>query len=182
VARGTTTIAQVGQPGQQVVVYDVVLTNGVESSRTEASRTETIPALPTVRHVGTKIAAKVAVTPPPVVAAAAAGGPAAPPPPPTPPPAGGTTEHVGNQVFFHDFEYGVNWDALAKCESTNNPRAINPSGKYTGLFQFDDRTWQGVGGSGRSFDAPPEEQLMRAKLLYLARGLQPWACGWAGRT
>ena len=67
-------------------------------------------------------------------------------PAPAPAPAGGSIEHVGNQVFFHDLEYGVNWDGLARCESTNNPRAVNPSGKYTGLFQFDDRTWHSVGG------------------------------------
>ena len=27
----------------------------------------------------------------------------------------------GNQVFFNDTEFGVNWDGLAFCESTHNP-------------------------------------------------------------
>jgi uncharacterized protein YabE (DUF348 family) len=174
-AAGTTKVTQTGQPGQQVVVYDVVLTNGVESSRTELSRTDTVQALPTVTHVGTKVAPPVVATPPatpvtPTVPTSTAT---------IPPPVTGNTEYVGGKVYFHDFEYGVNWDGLAKCESGNNPRAVNPSGKYTGMFQFDDRTWQGVGGSGRAYDAPAEEQLMRAKQLYLSRGLQPWACAWA---
>ncbi len=196
---GVVKMTQTGQPGAQVVVYDVRMTNGVESSRTEVSRTDTAAALPTITHVGTKAVAPVAVTPPPAVKPPTAATPPpavdAPPPamdnpppaadnpPPAAdaPPAGGNTEYVGGKVYFHDFEYGVNWDGLAKCESGNNPRAINPSGKYTGLFQFDDRTWHGVGGSGRSYDAPAEEQLSRAKQLFLARGLQPWACAWAGR-
>lgn len=179
-AQGKTKVTQQGQAGEAVVVYDVVTTNGVESSRTEVSRTVTVAALPTITAIGTKV---VAATP------AAGSGSTTPADttgagstdPVTPPPAsgGGGVEWVGNQVFFNDFEYGVNWDGLAKCESTNNPRAINPSGKYTGLFQFDDRTWASVGGSGRAYDASPEEQLMRAKLLYLSRGLQPWACAWA---
>ena len=30
---------------------------------------------------------------------------------------------------------GLNWAALAKCESGGNPRAVNPAGYY-GLYQF----------------------------------------------
>ena len=88
----------------------------------------------------------------------------------------------GSRVFFHDTEFGVNWDGLAYCESTNNPNAVNnPSGFLStyGLFQFDLPTWQSVGGSGNPGDASPEEQLVRAKLLYQSRGLEPWLCGYA---
>ena len=88
----------------------------------------------------------------------------------------------GGRVFFHDTEFGVNWDGLAYCESTNNPHAVNnPSGYLStyGLFQFDLPTWQSVGGSGNPGDASPEEQLARAKLLYQSRGLEPWLCGYA---
>jgi uncharacterized protein YabE (DUF348 family) len=88
----------------------------------------------------------------------------------------------GSRVFFHDTEFGVNWDGLAYCESTNNPHAVNnPSGFLStyGLFQFDLPTWASVGGSGNPGDATPEEQLMRAKLLYQSRGLEPWLCGYA---
>ena len=85
----------------------------------------------------------------------------------------------GGRVFFHDTEFGVNWDGLAYCESTNNPHAVNnPSGFLStyGLFQFDLPTWATVGGSGNPGDASPEEQLARAKTLYQQRGLEPWLC------
>ncbi len=88
----------------------------------------------------------------------------------------------GSRVFFHDTEFGVNWDGLAYCESTNNPKAVNnPAGFLStyGLFQFDLPTWASVGGSGNPLDASPEEQLMRAKLLFQSRGLEPWLCGYA---
>jgi uncharacterized protein YabE (DUF348 family) len=93
-----------------------------------------------------------------------------------------TLDWQGSRVFFHDTEFGVNWDGLAYCESTNNPKAVNnPSGYLStyGLFQFDQPTWGTVGGSGNPGDASPEEQLMRAKLLYQSRGLEPWLCGYA---
>ena len=93
-----------------------------------------------------------------------------------------TLDWQGSRVFFHDTEFGVNWDGLAYCESTNNPHAVNnPSGFLStyGLFQFDLPTWATVGGSGNPGDASPEEQLMRAKLLYQSRGLEPWLCGYA---
>jgi len=93
-----------------------------------------------------------------------------------------TLDVQGSRVFFHDTEFGVNWDGLAYCESTNNPHAVNnPAGYLStyGLFQFDLPTWASVGGSGNPGDASPEEQLVRAKLLYQSRGLEPWLCGYA---
>ena len=93
-----------------------------------------------------------------------------------------TLDWQGSRVFFHDTEFGVNWDGMAYCESTNNPKAVNnPAGYLStyGLFQFDLPTWASVGGTGNPLDASPEEQLMRAKLLYQSRGLEPWLCGYA---
>ncbi len=29
------------------------------------------------------------------------------------------------------------WRKVANCESSGNPRAVSPNGKYHGLFQFD---------------------------------------------
>lgn len=168
--KGVTSVEQQGRAGKATVTYEVVFSNGVETGRTEVARTVTVEALPAVVRLGTKAA--------PVAAPAPT--PAAPAAQPAPAPSSGV-QRSGSQVFFNDREYGVNWDGLARCESTNNPRATNPSGKYTGLFQFDDRTWASVGGSGRAYDASPEEQLMRAKMLFLQRGLQPWACAHAAR-
>lgn len=72
----------------------------------------------------------------------------------------------------------LNWYALARCESGNNPRAIGGGGAYRGLYQFRISTWQGVGGTGDPIDASVEEQTYRAKLLYLRSGRSPWPyCG-----
>ncbi|MFG2751926.1 ubiquitin-like domain-containing protein [Streptomyces xanthophaeus] len=73
---------------------------------------------------------------------------------------------------------GLNWAALAQCESGGRPSATDPSGTYGGLYQFDVRTWQGLGGSGRPQDASGSEQTYRAKKLYVQRGASPWPhCG-----
>ncbi len=70
------------------------------------------------------------------------------------------------------------WRKVAQCESGGNPRAVNPSGKYHGLFQFDRQTWRSVGGTGVASQASAAEQLMRAKKLYSQRGASPWPeCG-----
>lgn len=71
---------------------------------------------------------------------------------------------------------GLNWAALAKCESGGNPRAVNPAGYY-GLYQFSLSTWRGVGGSGNPVDATPAEQLKRAQILYARAGASQWGCG-----
>ena len=72
---------------------------------------------------------------------------------------------------------GLNWGALAACESGGNPRAVNPAGYY-GLYQFDTGTWRSVGGSGLPSSASAGEQTYRAKLLYQQRGRSPWpTCG-----
>jgi uncharacterized protein YabE (DUF348 family) len=73
---------------------------------------------------------------------------------------------------------GLNWGALANCESGGNPRSVSSSGKYRGLYQFMMSTWHGVGGSGDPIDASSGEQTYRAKLLYQRSGRSPWpVCG-----
>ncbi|MFK0044954.1 ubiquitin-like domain-containing protein [Streptomyces sp. NPDC090741] len=73
---------------------------------------------------------------------------------------------------------GLDWAALAQCESGGRPAATDASGTYGGLYQFDVRTWQSLGGSGRPQDAPGQEQTYRAKKLYVQRGATPWPhCG-----
>jgi uncharacterized protein YabE (DUF348 family) len=71
---------------------------------------------------------------------------------------------------------GLNWAALAKCESGGNPRAVNPAGYY-GLYQFSLSTWASVGGSGNPVDASPDEQTARAQTLYKKAGAGQWGCG-----
>ncbi|MGI8589963.1 MAG: ubiquitin-like domain-containing protein, partial [Nakamurella sp.] len=145
-AKGTSKVVSQGHFGELVVTYQVTAVNGKRTAGVERSRHTVVAPAGTITHIGTK---------------------------------SGLT-YVGSEVFTNDRSFGVNWDGLAFCESTHNPKAVNanPSAGLPtyGLFQFDLPTWATVGGSGNPMDAPPEEQLMRAKLLYQSRGLEPWAC------
>jgi uncharacterized protein YabE (DUF348 family) len=72
---------------------------------------------------------------------------------------------------------GLNWAALAECESGGNPRAVNPAGYY-GLYQFSLSTWRAQGGSGNPADASSSEQTRRAQILYGKTGASSWpSCG-----
>ncbi|MFC7984291.1 ubiquitin-like domain-containing protein [Streptomyces sp. NPDC057336] len=72
----------------------------------------------------------------------------------------------------------LNWQALAACESGGRPHAVDPSGTYGGLYQFDADTWHSLGGEGRPEDATAAEQTYRAKKLYVRSGASPWPhCG-----
>ncbi|WP_277602369.1 LysM peptidoglycan-binding domain-containing protein [Macrococcus armenti] len=72
---------------------------------------------------------------------------------------------------------GLNWSALAQCESGGNA-SINTGNGFYGMYQFDLQTWQSVGGSGYPHQASAAEQTKRAQILYNSRGAQPWpACG-----
>ncbi|MDQ1686416.1 MAG: resuscitation-promoting factor RpfB [Frankiaceae bacterium] len=73
---------------------------------------------------------------------------------------------------------GLNWSALARCESGGNPRSVSSDGRFRGLYQFTIGTWQGVGGSGDPIDASSSEQTYRAQILYRRSGDSPWpTCG-----
>jgi resuscitation-promoting factor RpfB len=72
----------------------------------------------------------------------------------------------------------LNWAALAKCESGGNPKSIDSSGSYYGLYQFSPSTWAGIGGSGLPSNATAAEQTYRAKLLFVRDHSSPWpVCG-----
>ena len=73
---------------------------------------------------------------------------------------------------------GLNWAALANCESGGNPKAYNPAGPYYGLYQFSESTWHSVGGVGLPTDANSGEQTYRAQQLYKRSGAGQWpVCG-----
>jgi resuscitation-promoting factor RpfB len=73
---------------------------------------------------------------------------------------------------------GLNWPALARCESGGNPREVSGNGQYRGLYQFTMGTWQGVGGHGDPIDASSNEQTYRAQILYRRSGDSSWpTCG-----
>ncbi|MEU6234988.1 transglycosylase family protein [Kitasatospora sp. NPDC047058] len=75
---------------------------------------------------------------------------------------------------------GVDWDALARCESGARWHANTGNGYYGGL-QFDVATWRGNGGlayAPRADQATREQQITVAETLAARRGLAPWpACG-----
>jgi hypothetical protein len=69
-------------------------------------------------------------------------------------------------------------EAIARCESGGNPRAIGGGGAYRGKYQFDYGTWASVGGKGDPAAASEAEQDKRAAMLQQRSGNSPWpVCG-----
>jgi uncharacterized protein YabE (DUF348 family) len=158
---GTSQVTQQGQPGTADVVYEIVTTNGIETGRTEISRTVTVEALPTITTVGTR-------TPPPP-----------PPTTPTTPTDTGGGPSTTVEPPTSGGGSGVNWDAIAKCESGGN-WSINTGNGYYGGLQFSKSTWLAYGGGNYAPTAnlaTKAQQIAVAETLYAARGLQPWGCG-----
>ena len=87
---------------------------------------------------------------------------------------GTQTPPAGGPVVSIPASGGLNWAALAKCESGGRPRAVSADGLYWGLYQFDLSTWHAWGGTGNPIDASPAQQTHRAQLLYDNRGAEPW--------
>ena len=68
---------------------------------------------------------------------------------------------------------GLNWAALAKCESGGNPRAVNPAGYY-GLYQFCLATWPPSAARQPDRRLARRSRLYRAKMLYKRGGAGQW--------
>jgi len=176
-AAGTTTVVQQGRPGSVEITLRTTVTNGQAGAPEEVSRRTLTEAIPTITKVGTKQAPAVqpvaaqparqtAAAPPQPVAAPA------PAPEPVPAPAPAPSNSGG---------WSVNWDAIATCESGNN-WSINTGNGYYGGLQFDIGTWLSNGGGAfapRADLASKDQQIQIAERVYAARGLSPWACGYA---
>jgi hypothetical protein len=68
-------------------------------------------------------------------------------------------------------------DQIRQCESGGDYGAVSPEG-YGGAYQFDQQTWESVGGSGDPASASPAEQDQRAQMLLEQSGTSPWpVCG-----
>lgn len=79
---------------------------------------------------------------------------------------------------YHPRNDGLNWAALARCESGGDPRKNTGNGFY-GAYQFMASTWHRVGGQGLPSQASLAEQTYRAQIL-LSRSSwqQQWpVCG-----
>ena len=77
---------------------------------------------------------------------------------------------AATQATAQDFQ------RLRMCESGGN-YSINTGNGYYGAYQFDRRTWQGLGYTGTADQHPAAVQDEAARRLQAARGWQPWpAC------
>ena len=75
---------------------------------------------------------------------------------------------------------GVNWDAVAQCESGGNWAANTGNGFYGGL-QFKQATWAANGGVGTPHTASREEQIRVAENVVRKQGIGAWpTCGRRG--
>lgn len=63
--------------------------------------------------------------------------------------------------------------SIARCESGLNPRAVNPSGPYDGLFQFLPSTFYANGGT--NIWDPTDQSNITAKMLAHGQAHQ-WSC------
>ena len=68
---------------------------------------------------------------------------------------------------------GVNWDAVAACESGGN-WAINTGNGYYGGLQFTMGTWRANGGAGSPHNASREEQIRVANNVLKTQGIGAW--------
>jgi hypothetical protein len=75
---------------------------------------------------------------------------------------------------------GLDWDAVANCESGGD-WSINTGNGFYGGLQFDYGTWLAYGGGAYASTAnlaSKSEQIAIATKLYDARGSSPWpVCG-----
>jgi len=75
---------------------------------------------------------------------------------------------------------GVNWDAVAQCESGGNWH-INTGNGYYGGLQFTQSTWRANGGSGSPQNASRAEQIRVAENVLKTQGIGAWpVCGKRG--
>lgn len=77
---------------------------------------------------------------------------------------------------------GVNWDAVAQCESGGN-WAANTGNGFSGGLQFKQTTWTANGGVGAPHQATREEQIRVAENVARKQGMGAWpSCGKAAGT
>jgi uncharacterized protein YabE (DUF348 family) len=147
---GESRVTRAGKDGTRRIVYRVTYVDGKAVQRTRLGSRLLVAPVTEKREVGTKS---------------------------RPSSSGGSGGGSGTPAVGGGKASGLNWAALAKCESGGNPRAVNPAGYY-GLYQFSVSTWRAMGGSGLPSDASSSEQTARAQTLYNRSGAGQWPnCG-----
>ncbi|MGI8693503.1 MAG: transglycosylase family protein [Geodermatophilaceae bacterium] len=156
---GESEVIEEGADGAQVLTIRITRTDGVETARTTLATKVTKAPVDKVVAVGSKVRPQPQASPPPPAGGGGGGGGAPPPPSST----------------------GLNWDALAQCESGGD-WSINTGNGYYGGLQFDKGTWDAYGGQQYAeypHQASREQQIAVAENLYADRGDSPWpACGY----
>ena len=157
--QGESTVATAGKTGKAAVTYAAVYLDGKLISKRKVGTKQLIAPIDRVIKVGTKARP---VAPPPSPR---------PAPSPTPAPAPAPVPPTNN---------GLNWDAVAQCESGGN-WSLNTGNGYYGGLQFDYSTWLANGGRAYAPTAnlaTREQQIAVATTLYNKAGSAPWpVCG-----
>jgi hypothetical protein len=153
-------VARDGKSGVAAIKYTAVYVDGKLASKTRVSRSVVVAPVSKIVNVGTQERP-------------------APPPPPSSSSSSGSGSGSGSSSSPPDTS-GLNWDAVANCESGGNWHINSGNGFYGGL-QFDYSTWLANGGgqyASRADLATREQQIAIANKLYAARGSSPWpVCG-----
>lgn len=68
---------------------------------------------------------------------------------------------------------GVNWEAIAQCESGGNWSADTGNGDYGGL-QISKATWEANGGVGLPSKASPQQQIQVGQRILAKEGPSAW--------
>ena len=150
-----------GKPGLKRVTYRLTYVDGKLAGKVPVRTTLVSRPVDQLTRVGTKQRPVIrAPKPAPVIRQPAPSTRTPAPPPPS--------------------SNGLNWDAVAACESGGNWHINTGNGFYGGL-QFDYGTWLSNGGGAyapRADLASREQQIAVATRLYNARGASPWpVCG-----
>ena len=159
--KGHSTVLTYGKSGSRKLVYRVMTVDGKRESKMLVRTRVVARPRNEVENVGTKVHQ----APQPTQTPTPSPNPSRNPnPSPTPPPASS----------------GLNWDAVAQCES-NGDWSINTGNGYYGGLQFSLSTWQAMGGTAyaaRPDLATREQQIAIATKLYQQAGSSPWpVCG-----
>ncbi|SOD70344.1 uncharacterized protein YabE [Jatrophihabitans sp. GAS493] len=148
---GQKKVVTTGHNGTAHVTYRIALIDGVAKKKTQVRSIVIAAPVTQVQHIGSKPKAAAPT------AKASVTGKAAP-----------------------KDTSGLNWDAVAACESGGN-WAINTGNGYYGGLQFNSSTWLANGGgayASRADLASKSAQIAIATKLYNARGSSPWpVCG-----
>jgi uncharacterized protein YabE (DUF348 family) len=164
---GTSDVVTYGREGKLKITYRSTFVDGKRVSRKPIARTVVTKAVNEVENIGTK--ERPAPTPSYSSSSSSSS-------------SSGSSSSSSSQSAPAPVpsSNGLNWDAVASCESGGNWHINTGNGFYGGL-QFDYGTWLANGGgayASRADLASREEQIAVATRLYNARGSSPWpVCG-----